>query len=295
MKFQAMDDQRADYPLDLMCRVFGVSKSGYYEWRCQTTLREQRKILEQKAVRAIEAIHMGSKKNYGSPRVADRLRGLGFDLSDSSVARLMRKYKIRSRLKRRFKATTDSNHKLPVAPNHLMQDFRAYRPDQVWMSDLTYIRTREGWLYVCGIIDLYSRKVVGWAASDRMTKDLVVTAYMRARQARRPGKWLIFHSDRGSQYASHAFADLLRRHDVIQSMSRRANCWDSAPIESFWARLKTECVYWHSFLTRQEALATIHTWIEHEYNVARAHSANAYATPIEAEQQFKLAAKAANR
>jgi putative transposase len=294
MKFQAIESQRAEYPLEVMCRMLEVSRSGYYDWRASARRREERDLAEQKAVRAIEAIHLGSKNNYGSPRVADRIRGLGFEFSDSTVARLMRKHNIRSRLKRRFKVTTDSNHKLPVAPNHLMQDFRAYRPDQVWMGDITYVRTREGWLYVAAIIDLFSRKVVGWAAAERMTKELVITAYMRARASRKPGKWLIFHSDRGSQYASHTFADLLRKHDVIQSMSRRANCWDSAPIESFWARLKTECVYWHSFTSRQEAVQTIHSWIEHDYNAARAHSANDYATPVEVEQNFRLAARATN-
>jgi putative transposase len=180
------------------------------------------------------------------------MRGLGHDLSTSSVARLMRKYDIKSRLKRKFKATTDSNHKLPVAPNHLMQDFTAYGPNQIWMSDITYIPTKEGWLYIAGILDLYARKIVGWTGGSRMTKELVESAYLKAKAARKPGKHLIFHSDRGSQYASHTFTKLLRKHGVIQSMSRRANCWDSAPIESFWARLKTECTFWYQFSTRQE-------------------------------------------
>lgn len=295
MRFQTIDDNRGEYPIELMCSVFDVSKSGYYAWKEAAERRERLDVEDQKLVRAIEAVHLGSKKNYGSPRVADRVRGLGYDVSDSTVARRMRENGIRSRLKRKFKATTDSNHKLPVAPNHLMQDFTAYRPDQVYMSDITYVSTREGWLYVCGVIDLFSRKIVGWTAGDRMTKDLVISAYLKARRSRSPDDWLIFHSDRGSQYASHDFSGLLRRHRVIQSMSRRACCWDSAPIESFWARLKTECVYWHDFATRQEALQAIHAWIEHDYNVSRAHSGVSYSTPAEHEQQFALASSAAKK
>lgn len=291
MKFEAIDQNRGEYPVELMCQVFDVSKSGYYDWRKAAQKRKEREIREQKLVRTIEAIHMGSKDRYGSPRIFDRLQGLGCvdPVSESTVARRMKKHKIRSKLKKKFKATTDSNHKLPVAPNHLMQDFTAYRPDQIWMSDITYVWTREGWLYVCGIIDLFSKKIVGWAASQRMTKELVIAAYMRARRARLPGKHLIFHSDRGSQYAAHDFANLLRKHGVIQSMSRRGNCWDSAPIESFWGRLKTECVYWEDFVTRQAALSVISDWIENEYNTSRAHSAIGYATPVEAEAEFALA------
>jgi transposase InsO family protein len=290
MKFDAIESQKSEYPVTVLCRVLDVSKSGYYEWRAAAEKRKEREIREQQLVRKIEAIHLGSKNCYGSPRVSDRLGGLtGVNpVSESTVARRMRKYKIRSKLKKKFKVTTDSNHKLPVAPNHLMQDFSAYQPDQIWMSDLTYVWTHEGWLYICGIIDLYSKKIVGWAASHRMTKELVITAYMRARQKRKPGRWLIFHSDRGSQYASHDFAGLLRKHGVIQSMSRRGNCWDSAPIESFWARLKTECVYWEDFKSRQDALSVISDWIENDYNVTRAHSALGYATPTEVEQDFEL-------
>lgn len=293
MKFEAIDGQRSDFPVRMLCRVLGVSKSGYYAWRHATPKRQEREVSDLKLARLIEAIHIGSKRNYGSPRISDRLKGLGQDLSESTVARRMKKHKIRSRLKRKFKVTTDSNHKLPVAPNHLMQDFRAYRPDQIWMSDITYVATREGWLYVCAVIDLFSKRIVGWSASNRMQKDLVIASYLRARRSRLPGRHLIFHSDRGSQYASGAFSDLLRRDRVIQSMSRRGNCWDSAPIESLWARLKTECVYWERFATRQDALQVIAQWIA-EYNAERAHSAIGYATPIEAERQFALASASGN-
>jgi transposase InsO family protein len=169
-----------------------------------------------------------------------------------------------------------------------MQDFTAHRPDQIWMSDITYVDTREGTLYICGIIDLFSKKIVGWHGMHRMPKELVISAYMRARGKRRPGRYLVFHSDRGSQYASKEFSGLLRRHGVIQSMSRKGNCWDSAPIESFWARLKTECVYWEKFATRQEAMTVIEKWIR-DYNEIRAHSSNDYVTPSEAENIFAMA------
>jgi putative transposase len=294
VKFQVIDDHRCEYTVDAMCHLFDVSKSGYYEWRGRHERRDQRDSREQKLARAIEAVHLGSKKKYGSPRLADRLIGLGFEVSESTVARRMKKQGIRSKLARKFMVTTESDHKLPVAPNYLMQDFIAYRPDQIWMSDITYVATREGWLYVCGIIDLYSRKIVGWTASSRMTKDLVASAYLKARRDRSPGRHLIYHSDRGCQYAAKSFRSMLRRDGVIQSMSRRACCWDSAPIESFWGRLKTECVYWEDFATRQDALQAIRDWIETEYNATRAHSSLDYATPNEVEEQFALASKAVN-
>lgn len=294
MKFAVIDDYRREYPLEAMCRLFDVSKSGYYEWRCKAPTRDERAVRDQKLVRTIEAIHLGSKKKYGSPNVADRLKGLGFDVSESTVARRMKKYGIRSKLKRKFKATTESDHQLPVAPNLLMQDFTAYRPNQVWMSDITYVSTREGWLYVCAIIDLFSKKIVAWTASSRMTQDLVISAYLKARRARSPGKYLIFHSDRGSQYASRAFRRLLRRHGVLQSMSRRACCWDSAPIESFWGRLKTECVFWEDFATRQDALRVLRAWIDGDYNATRPHSSLGRVSPSEFEKQFELASRAMN-
>jgi len=294
MRFEAIEEQKDQFPISVMCRVLDVSKGGFYEWRAGAKKREEREVREYKLVRMIEAVHLGSKMKYGSPRIADRVQGMGFEESESTVARRMKKHRIRSKLKRKFKATTSSDHKLPVAPNHLMQDFTAYRPNQIWMSDITYVPTAEGWLYVCGIIDLFSKKIVGWTAGSRLTKELVISAYLKARRQRCPGDRLIFHSDRGCQYASLAFANMLRRHGVIQSMSRRGNCWDSAPIESFWGRLKTECVYWERFSTRQEALVTIHDWIEHEYNVTRAHSGIAYATPSEAEKEFAMANRVQN-
>ena len=255
-----------------MCSVFGVSKSGFYEWKLRQRSPSSKTRQREKLKRTIEVIHLGSKRNLGSPRLQGVTEGLGFTESPRTVARIMKVMKIRSRTKKKFRKTTDSEHKLPVAPNHLMQDFRAYKPNQIWMSDLTYVWTQQGWLYVCAIIDLYSRKIVGWAASARMTVDLVLLAYFRACRQRRPGRGMIFHSDRGCQYASIAFKKALKRRGHIQSMSRRANCWDSAPIESFWRTLKVEMVYWETYRTRDQALLSIRAWIEGDYNPYRPHS-----------------------
>lgn len=279
MKYEVIQGCRGAYRISLMCRAFGVSVSGFYEWKKRQRKPSPKRQRRDRLHRIIEVAHLGSKKDYGSPRVHGVTTGMGFSESPRTVARLMKGLKLRSRLKKKFKATTDSDHKLPVAPNHLMQDFKAYRPNQIWMSDLTYVRTSQGWLYVCAIIDLYSRKVVGWSASSRMTVDLVLSAYLRACRDRRPGRGLIFHSDRGSQYAAAAFRKILSRHGHIQSMSRRANCWDSAPIESFWHTLKTEHVYWERYETRQDALLSIRQWIEGYYNISRLHSSLGYQSP----------------
>lgn len=287
MKFQAILENKSSYPVWWLCQVLSVSRSGYYHWFAHRHQRERRQAEDARLVNKIKALHYASSELYGSPKIYDRLQD-SEQISQSTVARMMRKHGIRSKVKRKFKVTTNSNHNLPVAPNHLMQDFRAYAPDQIWMSDITYVWTDDGWLYVCAVIDLFAKKIVGWAASHRMTTELVVQAYMRARAVRQPGKWLIFHSDQGSQYASREFAGLLRKHGVIQSMSRRGNCWDAAPIESLWARLKVECVYWYRFHTRSAAVNIICQWI-HNYNNERTHSANKYLSPVKKEIEFRLA------
>jgi putative transposase len=284
MKFQSVHEFRGEFAIAAMCKLFGVSLSGYYAWKRKAPMRNDREQKKMRLVRTIEALHLGSRKRYGSPRIGDKTKALGIPGSHRTVARRMAEFGIKSKLARKFKVTTDSKHKLPVAPNHLMQDFSTQRKNQVWMSDITFVETKEGWLYVCAVLDLHSRRIVGWAASSRMTRDLVITAYMRARRAWRPSKWLIFHSDRGSQYCSKEFRELLSRHNVIQSMSRRANCWDSAPIESFWGRLKTEHVYWEAYVTRQEAVQSIHWWIEFEYNGVRAHRSLGSVSPREFEK-----------
>ena len=285
MKFRVIQGCRGEFPIDLLCSVFGVSKAGFYAWKRRQREPSEKTTRRQRLCKAIEAIHLGSKKNLGSPRLQGITAGLGYDESPRTIARLMQEMKLRSRLKRKFKITTDSNHKLPIAPNHLMQDFKAYAPNQIWMSDLTYVRTRQGWLYVCAIIDLYSRHIVGWAASSRMTTDLVMQAYLRACRDRRPGRDLIFHSDRGSQFASQAFRKILAKHGHIQSMSRRGNCWDSAPIESFWHTLKTELVYWESYRTREQALLSIRAWIDGDYNPYRPHSSLGNLSPKQFERK----------
>jgi transposase InsO family protein len=287
MKFETIEQNKKNYPVEFMCQVFGVSTSGYYTWGKNRKNREKKEKEYLDLSRKIEDIHKASKYKYGSPRIHPELEGLGYDVSPSTVARVMSKNGIKSKLKRKFKATTDSNHKLPVAPNHLMQDFTAYGPNQIWMSDISFIWTAEGWLYLAVVLDLYSRKIVGWALSSRMTKELVMAAYLRAKMRRKPGKHLIFHSDRGSQYASHLFRNLLLKHGVIQSMSRKGNCWDSAPVESFFHTLKTDHVYWYSYQTREEAFRSIFYWIEIDYNCQRSHSSLGNMSPDKFERKSK--------
>lgn len=291
MKYEVMQGYRGSYPIDLMCRMFGVSKGGFYAWKLRIRTTSPKETKRYQLKRVIEAAHLGSGKKLGSPRIYNVTSGLGHPESRRTIARLMQKMGIKSKLARKFKKTTDSSHKLPIAPNHLMQDFKAYVPNQIWMSDLTYVRTGQGWLYVCAVIDLYSRKIVGWSASSRMTTDLVSAAYLRAIRARRPGKGVIFHSDRGSQYAAHAFKKLLAAHGHIQSMSRKGNCWDSAPIESFWHTLKTDHVYWHRYVTREDALLSIRAWIEDDYNRTRPHTALGNKSPIDFERKELAAMK----
>lgn len=261
----------------MMCEVFGVSPSAYYEWEREQVSARQRADAELLAqIRAIFAEFRGL---YGATRIHDELCKKGVRVSRKRVARLMREHGIRAKTVRKYKPTTDSNHSLPVAPNLLNQCFCVTEPNTVWVSDITYIWTRQGWLYLAVIVDLYSRKVVGWSLSERMTADLVCNALDAAVLARRPPPGLIFHSDRGSQYASKAFRRRLWRYRMRQSMSRKGNCWDNAVAESFFATLKKELVRSRTFNTRIEARAEIFEYIEVFYNRRRGHSLLGYASP----------------
>jgi putative transposase len=227
----------------------------------------------------IQAIHAELKGAYGSPRMVRELRGRGFPASKKRVERLMRENGIRARHKRRFKATTDSKHALPVAQNLLDRDFTPVAPNQVWTADMTYIWTDEGWLYLAVVLDLFNREVVGWSIKPRMTADIVVDALTMAWFRRKPAAGLIHHSDRGSQYASHAFQACLKEYEMICSMSRKGNCWDNAPSESFFNSLKNERVHGTRYCTRAEAIADIFDYIEPFYNRKRLHSTLGYASP----------------
>jgi putative transposase len=231
----------------------------------------------------IKAVHLAKRQTYGSPRIHAELKALGLRLGEKRVARLMRAGDIRAKQKRKFKATTDSKHSHPVAPNLLARGFEASAPNQKWVADITYIPTREGWLYLAAIVDLYSRYVVGWSMSERMNRRLVLDALEMAVGRRRPGPGLLHHSDRGSQYACADYQEALKARGMICSMSRKGDCWDNAPMESFFHTLKTELVHHRDYQTRWEAKADIFEYVEVFYNRSRSHSALGFITPAEYE------------
>jgi transposase InsO family protein len=277
--------EKAHFEVRVMCRVFGIAPSTYYAWERKQTSERARHDGELLA--AIQRIFAKFHARYGAPRVRDELTREGITVSRKRVARLMRDAGLKAKGRRKYKPTTDSNHALPVAPNLLKRDFRADVPDRVWVSDITYIWTRQGWMYLAVILDLCSRKVVGWSLADRMTAALVCDALDAAVRLRRPKTGLIFHSDRGSQYASRAFRRRLWRHQMRQSMSRRGDCWDNAVAESFFATLKKELVRDNICDTRSQARSEIFEYIEVFYNRQRAHSLLAYATPDAFEDCFE--------
>ena len=260
-----------------MCELLEVSPSAYYEWVGEQEAEHARRDA---ALRTrIQELFVEFQGRYGAPRIQSELAKEGERVSRKRVARLMRECGIRAKTARKYKATTDSNHSLPVAPNLLERRFDVDRPNAVWVSDITYLWTRQGWMYVAVIIDLYSRKVVGWSLRERMTAELVCEALDAAVRARRPPNGLVFHSDRGSQYASKAFRRRLFRYRMRQSMSRKGNCWDNAVAESFFATLKKELVRNHVFPTRDAARTDVFEYIEVFYNRRRAHSLLGYDTP----------------
>jgi transposase InsO family protein len=261
-----------EFPVGKMCEVLKVSSSAYYAWRNGSSTKriERELVLKSK----IEAIYNCSQYTYGSPRVYVDLKKVQEKVSRSLVARVMRKYGFRSVHAKKFKVTTDSKHKLPVAENILNREFTATRPAEKWVSDLTYVYTKQGWLYLTTIIDLYDRMVVGWSMSDNMTTtDTIIKTWKMAVNNRPICDDLLFHSDRGIQYASKEFTTAIANPLITQSMSRKGNCWDNAVAESFFKSLKTECVYRNNFTTRKEAEIAIFIWIESWYNKNRIHSA----------------------
>jgi putative transposase len=277
--------EKAHFEVRRMCRVLGIAPSRYYDWeRKQQSERAKQEAALLALIRRIFAKFRG---RYGAPRVHGELAREGVAVSRKRVARLMREAGLRAKGSRKYKATTDSDHALPVAPNLLQRDFKTDRPNAVWVSDITYIWTREGWMYLAAIIDLYSRKIVGWSLADRMTTSLVCDALDAAVKLRRPPPGLLFHSDRGSQYASHAFRRRLWRHQMRQSMSRRGNCWDNAVAESFFATLKKELIRDRALDTRAQTRGEIFEYLEVFYNRQRAHSLLSYETPDAFEDCFE--------
>jgi transposase InsO family protein len=270
-----------------MSQVLAVSPSGYYAWRRRQgpeAVASARARANDALVVEMRAIHAQTKGRYGSRKMQHALGRVGTAVNHKRVARLMRQNGLKSCRVKRYKVTTNSNHGLPVAPNVLNRAFTAEQPNTKWVSDITYVPTREGWMYLAVVLDLFSRRVVGWAMDERMTRQLVIRAFERAAQSRDLTQAaLLFHSDRGGQYASEDFTDLIGVFDIAQSMSRRADCWDNAVAESFWASYKGECVPEGGFDTRAQATSETFEYIEVFYNRQRLHSTLDYLTPAEFE------------
>jgi putative transposase len=269
-----------------MCKVLNLARSGYYAWckRKTSPRTQENEILSDQ----IKQIHQTSRQSYGSPRIHAALVAKGFQVGRKRVVRLMSKLGIGARPKRKFKATTDSEHDSPIAKNVLDRDFTTAEPDRAWVADMTYIWTTEGWLYLAVIIDLFSRRVVGWSMADHMRTELVLTALEAALGQRVPSQQtgLVFHSDRGSQYASADYQAALLKGDITCSMSRRANCWDNAVAESFFGTLKIELIYPRIFSTKAIARTVIAEWIEVFYNRQRIHSTIGYLSPVQFEEDY---------
>jgi putative transposase len=264
-----------------MCRALQVSRSGYYDWRNRgmSSRESSNKILLEQIKRVFES----SKKRYGSPRITVELRDKGHTCGHNRVARLMRSNGIAAKTKRKFRITTVSGHNQPAAPDLVNRRFEVDKPNRLWSSDITYIWTKEGWLYLSVILDVCGRRIVGWSVNQRLTKELVIEAFRRAVRQRTPVPGMIFHSDQGSQYASGEFRKLLRQHGVRASMGSKGDCYDNAIAESFFHTLKIELVYFENYQSREEARLSIFEYIEMFYNRKRRHSAIGYKTPVDFE------------
>lgn len=286
MRFSFIRTEKATYPVTVLCRVLEVSRSGYYAF--EKHLPSTRDNSDRELAVEIRAVHKRSRQRYGSPRIHRELRRRNLRVGRKRVVRLMRAEGIMARSCRRFCRTTDSNHPLPVAENVLARKFTAESPNQVWVTDITYIDTCEGWLYLAPVLDLFSRRVVGFAMSETIDRRLVLDALENALRERLPPHGLIHHSDRGSQYASGDYRIMLRKWGIVPSMSRRGNCWDNAVAESFFGTLKRELTQHETYETRDAARAAITDYIENFYNSERSHSTLDYLSPIEYELKHQI-------
>lgn len=284
MKCQFIQAHRSEFSVKKMCQILEVSRSGYYNWKNkkQSNRDEENDMLLKK----IKDIYDDNKGRYGSPRITKQLRKEGKRCGKNRIAGLMQKNNIRAKTKKKFKITTNSKHNYPAAPNVLKQDFTATAINKKWVSDITYIYTKEGWLYLAGILDLCSKKVVGWSFSNRLTRDLSIKALKQALRGRNIAGDLILHSDRGIQYSCHDYTDLVNDNRFIQSMSGKGNCYDNAAMESFFKTLKSELVHWERYATRDEAKKSIFEFIEVYYNRKRMHSSIGYMSPVEFESSL---------
>jgi transposase InsO family protein len=278
VKFTFLAQDLAGLPVEVACEVLKVSRSGYYAWRDrpQSAQRQRRASLAGK----IGIVHAEHRGVYGSPRVWKALLAAGESVSQNTVAKVMREQGLRGKVKGKFvPRTTDSAHLQPIASNVLDRQFTADAPNRKWAGDITYIPTDEGWLYLAGVIDLHSRRIVGWSMAEHMETDLVADALRMALAGRRPGPGLLHHSDRGVQYASDAYQQLLQSNGIEVSMSGKGDCWDNAVMESFWATLKTELVYQEHYATRDQARQSVFEYVEVFYNRKRLHSSLGYVSP----------------
>jgi putative transposase len=277
VRYRFIRDNERQFRISTMCRVLSVSRSGYYGWL--RSVESKRELSNGALLSEIRAVHAKSRGTYGCRRVHQQLKARHQSCSKNRVARLMRVNGIKSRRARKFRATTDSRHSFPVAPNLLERQFAADAPNRIWASDITYVPTEEGWLYVASVMDLYSRMIVGWSMGERLSRDLAMDALKMAIRQRKPSAGLIHHSDRGSQYASNDYRSLLEKHDMLCSMSKKGDCWDNAVMESFFGSLKTECTLHRRYHSRNEATRDIFHYMEIFYNSERLHSALGYLSP----------------
>jgi transposase InsO family protein len=284
MRYQFIDDYRDDWPVRVMCRVLRVSPSGFYAWRSRPV--SDQAIRHGELVQKVQQIFQDNRRVYGSPRVHEQLLANGDYCSVSTVAKIMRKQGLKAKGTKRFNpTTTDSKHDQPIADNLLQRDFSATGPNQKWVADITYIPTRMGWLYLAVVLDVFSRRVVGWSVADHLRADLVCQAFRMAIRKRKPDAGLIHHSDRGVQYASGVYQDLLGLYGITCSMSRKGNCYDNAMMESFMGTLKVELVHGSDWGDHDQASQAVFEYIEVFYNRVRLHSSLGYKSPLDYEQQ----------
>jgi putative transposase len=275
---------KTSHPISMLCQLLEVSPSGYYDWQKRRCSPGKRATEDRALAREIALIHLESRRTYGSPRIAKHLLNQGYRHGRNRIARLMRQQNLSGRQRRRYRVrTTDSNHSFPIAPNRLAKARQPRRPNQIWVADITYIKTAEGWLFLAAVLDLYSRKIVGWAMSPWIDTTLILKALQMALLTRRPPAKLLFHSDRGVQYASKEYRKALKAAGLWASMSRKGNCYDNATMESFWSTLKLELVYRRQFQSRRQARSEIFDYIECFYNRKRIHSSLGYLSPIDFE------------
>lgn len=287
MKYTFIKNHEFLFPIEKMCKVLQVSTSGYYKWKSKPI--SNRILTKNEIKQKITSIYFASKQRYGSPRITIELNALGYKISRITVAKYMKELGLRSKLSKKFKVTTDSKHNYLVVENILDRGFAVDQPSKVWVSDITYIQTKEGFLYLTTIIDLYDRKIIGWSLSNGMnTEETTLAAWKMAIRNRNVQKELIFHSDRGVQYANKKFANIIESYGVIRSMGRKGNCWDNAVAESFFKSLKTELIYGNKLITKDQMELEIFEYIEIWYNKKRRHGALNYKTIEEFNNQNNI-------